>query len=328
MAVFFGGFGAWSELAPLAEAAIAPGMIRAEGQRRTMQHWKAASCGIAVNSQALVLRARIEQQDAAIAGFRGQLGATRRQHALIRQEEDMRSGLVGQGLARIPELLAVRRTRAGLEGQSEELGGQIERAGAAIDEARRQIQHAIDQRLQEVGTERREVRSKLAETEERLRAAADVAVRREILAPEAGTVVNLRLFTLGAVVKPGEPVLDLVPEGDRLVAEVNVQPSDIDVVHPGLKAEVRLPAFKQRLLPYLHGRVTWVAADATANEQGRPPYYRAQILLDREALARHPAVHLVPGMPVEAQIQLGHRSFFRYVTQPVRDSFGRAFREQ
>jgi HlyD family secretion protein len=168
----------------------------------------------------------------------------------------------------------------------------------------------------------------LAETEERLRAAADVAVRREILAPEAGTVVNLRLFTLGAVVKPGEPVLDLVPEGDRLVAEVNVQPSDIDVVHPGLKAEVRLPAFKQRLLPYLHGRVTWVAADANANEQGRPPYYRAQILLDREALARHPAVHLVPGMPVVAQIQLGHRSFFRYVTQPVRDSFGRAFREQ
>jgi HlyD family secretion protein len=178
---------------------------------------------------------------------------------------------------------------------SEELGGQIERAAATIDEARRQIQHAIDQRLQEVGTERREVRSKLAETEERLRAAADVAVRREILAPEAGTVVNLRLFTLGAVVKPGDPVLDLVPEGDRLVAEVNVQPSDIDVVHPGLEAEVRLPAFKQRLLPMLHGRVTWVAADATANEQSRPPYYRAQILLDREALARHPGVHLVRG---------------------------------
>jgi HlyD family secretion protein len=125
-----------------------------------------------------------------------------------------------------------------------------------------------------------------------------------------------------------EPVLDLVPEGDRLVAEVNVQPFDIDVVHPGLDAEVRLPAFKQRLLPYLHGRVTWVAADATINEQTRQSHYRAHILIDRGDLERLPGAHLVPGMPVEAQVQLGRRSFFRYVTQPIRDSFGRAFREQ
>ena len=57
------------------------------------------------------------------------------------------------------------------------------------------------------------------------------------------------------MLKPGDPIFDLVPSQDRLVAEVNVQPNDIDVVHPGLQAEVRLPAFKQRLVPYLHGRV-------------------------------------------------------------------------
>jgi membrane fusion protein, type I secretion system len=182
--------------------------------------------------------------------------------------------------------------------------------------------------MQEVLAERREVRAKLADTEERLRAAADVAARREILAPEAGTVVNLRLFTLGAVAKPGEPVLDLVPEADRLVAEVDVHPSDIDVVHPGLEAEVRLPAFKQRLVPLLRGSVSWVAADAAADEWTRQHRYRAHVVLDREALAPAPGVHLAPGMPVEARIQLGRRSLFRYLAQPLLDSFAGAFREQ
>jgi HlyD family secretion protein len=240
----------------------------------------------------------------------------------------MRRGLVAQGLARLPDLLALQRAMAGLEGTLQDLTGQVDRANATIAEAERQIQQVLDQRHQEVSTELREVRGKLAETEERLRAAADVQTRRDIVSPESGTVVNLKVFTLGAVVKPGDAILDIVPDHDRLVAEVNVQPSDIDVVFPGLHSEVRLPAFKQRLVPYLHGEVTWVAADVTTNEQTRQQYYRAYILLDREQLASLPNVFLTPGMPVEAHVQIGERSFFRYMTQPIRDSFARAFREQ
>ena len=157
---------------------------------------------------------------------------------------------------------------------------------------------------------------------------ADVQTRRDILAPEAGTVVNLRIFTLGAVVRPGDAVLEIVPDKDRLVAEVNIQPSDIDVVFPGLQSDIRLPAFKQRLVPLLTGEVSWVAADVTVNEQTRQQYYRAYIVLDREQLATLPNVFLTPGMPVEAHVRIGERSFFRYLTQPIRDSFARAFREQ
>jgi HlyD family type I secretion membrane fusion protein len=254
--------------------------------------------------------------------------ATRNQLALIRQEEGMRRGLVAQGLARLPDLLALQRAMAGLEGTIQELTGQVDRANATIAEAERQIQQVLDQRIQEVSTELREVRGRLAESEERLRAATDVQTRRDILAPDSGTVVNLRLFTLGAVVKPGEVVLELVPDQDRLVAEVNIQPSDIDVVYPGLKSEIRLPAFKQRLVPFLHGEVTWVAADVTTNDQTRQQYYPAKISIDREQLDRLPNVFLTPGMPVEAHVQIGQRSFFQYMTQPIRDSFARAFREQ
>lgn len=411
--VFVVGFGAWSVMAPLAEAAIAPGVIKVEGNRRTVQHLEGgivreilvrdgtkvqagqvlvrlddvqsdstseaqraqrwalmaqdarlvAEMGkpgdpiafptellespnprardavrgqrevyeartASLTSQLQVLRARIEQQQAAIRGAQGQMVATRNQLALIRQEETMRRGLVAQGLARLPDLLALQRAMAGLEGTMQELTGQVDRANATISESERQIQQVLDQRIQEVSTELREVRGKLADTEERLRASNDVQTRRDILAPESGTVVNLKLFTLGAVVRPGDAVLELVPDNDRLVAEVNVQPSDIDVVFPGLKSEVRLPAFKQRLVPFLHGEVTWVAADVTTNEQTRQQYYPARILIDREQMAKLPNVFLTPGMPVEAHVQIGERSFFRYITQPIRDSFHRAFREQ
>src|SRR3954454_12667425 len=240
----------------------------------------------------------------------------------------MRRGLVSQGLARLPDLLALQRSMAGLEGTIQDLNGQIDRATGAIAEAQRQIEQVVDQHMQDVSGELRDVRGKLAETEEKLRAAADVAIRREIVASESGTIVNLRVFTMGAVVKPGDAVMDLMPDHDRLVAEVNVQPNDIDVVYPGLRAEVRLPAFKQRLVPFLHGEVTWVAADVSSNEQTHQQYYRAHILIDPEQLAHLPNVVLTSGMPVESHVQTSQRTFWRYITQPLRDSFGRAFREQ
>ena len=410
--LFVVGFAVWAGWAPLAEASVAPGVIKVEGSRRTIQHLEggivreilfrdgakvkagdvimrldaAQSDSVLetqraqrwallaqdarldaeisqakqitfpadllastdprameavngqralfearqanLNSQVQVLQARVDQQTAFIAGARGQLSATRQQLAFARQEEQMRRGLVQQGLGRLPELLALKRATASLEGSIDDLNGQIERANASILESRNQIQTTIEQRLSEAASDRRDVRAKLAEAEEKLRAAADVAQRREIVAPENGTLVNQKIFTIGAVVRPGDPVFDLVPEQDRLVAEVNVQPMDIDVVYPDLQAEVRLPAFKQRLVPYLHGHVTWVAADVTVNEQTRQQYYRAYVLIDPDQLTHLPNVFLVPGMPVEAHIQIGQRTFWRYLTQPLRDSFTRAFREE
>jgi HlyD family type I secretion membrane fusion protein len=284
--------------------------------------------GTSLRSQLQVLESRIEQQRGVMGGAEGLLAAARRQLDLVRQEERVTRGLLDQGLARLPQVLALQRAVAQIEGVVQQQAGEIGKARATMAEAERQGRQTVDQRMQEVSTEMRDVRVKLAEAEEKLRAAADVLNRREILAPEAGTIVNLRQFTLGGVVRPGDPIMELVPDQDRLVAEVNVQPQDIDVVYPGLRSEVRLPAFKQRLVPYLHGRVTWVAADVTTNEQTGQQHYRAYVLIDRDHLERLPNVFLTPGMPVEAHVQIGQRSFFRYITQPIRDSFHRAFKEQ
>ncbi|MFC7609274.1 HlyD family type I secretion periplasmic adaptor subunit [Teichococcus aestuarii] len=409
--LFVGGFTAWSVTAPLAEAAIAPGEIRSEGNRRTVQHLEGgivreilardgdkvkaggadaagrgpvrqraggaarpalgpAGAGCAaprrgrrrarhhlppdlsgssdprvleamtgqrtlfsarrahLNSQLQVLEARISQHEATATSAQGQIASQRRQLALIRREEQDVQTLVRQGLERMPRLLALQRNVASLEGNMVDLMGQVERANASVDEARNQIRQTRDQIMAEISAEARETRNRLNETEEKLRAARDVAQRREIVAPEDGTIVGSRFFNLGAVVRAGEPVMEIVPAEDRLVAEVRLSPTDIDVVYPGLHSEVRLPAFKQRLVPYLHGEVTYVAEDVTLDERTRMSHYRVQIAIEPDQLARLENVALRPGMPVEAQIQTGSRSFFRYMMQPVLDSFHRAFREQ
>ncbi len=281
----------------------------------------------ALDSQLAVIATRENQARGTIESAQGQLRATERQRELIVQEEEMRRGLVRQGLSRLPELLAVQRGQAAVEASIEELQGQLSRARSAIEEAQGQAQSLLDQRRQEVGTEAQEVAARLAEVEERLLAADDVATRRDILAPEDGTVVNLRVFTLGGVLRPGDPVMEIVPTNDRLVAEVNIQPTDIDAVRTGLTAEVRLPAFRQNLVPYLSGEVVFVAADVTTDPQTRMSHYRARIALDAEALAKLPGVFLAPGMPVEAHVMIGSRSFWRYMTQPLRESMRRAFTE-
>lgn len=282
----------------------------------------------ALESQVTVHAARIEQFEAQIRSTEAQRDSQARQLVLLQAEETNTQILLNQGLARLPQLLAIQRQVAASVGNIADMGGQIERSRAQIVEAEREMRRLSDTRLQDVSTELREVRVRLAETEERLRAAEDVSTRLEILAPEDGTVLNLRVFTIGAVVRTGEPVMDLVPVRDRLVAEVSVQPNDIEVIHPGLIAEVRLPAFKSRLVPYLHGQVTFVASDITQDDRRNMTFYRVLIEIDEDQLRALEGVQLRPGMMVEALIRTGERSFGRYLLQPIFDSFHRAFREQ
>jgi HlyD family secretion protein len=413
LTLFIGGFGAWSTLAPLSEAAAGPGVIKAEGNRRTIQHLEGgivreilvrdgdrvragdvlmrlddvqsgaqlqaldaqrlfliaqdarlaaelagapaitwpeeilsrqldprvadAVAGqtalfiarrTAFESNQQVLAARVDQLRASTESARSQLVSQERQMALIREEMRGVAELLRLGLERRPRLLALQRAEASLVGNRDDIIGQIQRNEASIAETEAQMRAQEDMRRSDYSKEQREVRDRLAEVEERFFQARDVASRRDIVSPVNGAVLNLRFFTIGGVVRPGDPVLDIVPSEDRMIAEVQVSPTDIDVVHPGLLAEVRLPAFKQRLVPFLHGKVTFVSADSVFDERTRMSYYRANVAIDDDQLARLKGVELTPGMPVEVMILIGERTFWQYITQPLRDSFARAFREQ
>ncbi len=411
--LFAGVFGVWGSVAPLASAAIAPGAIKAEGSRRTVQHLEGGivreimvrdgdkvvagqvlarlddvaslaqhatlksqritvlaqqarlaaefsgardivwpdeilrekqdqrvadsmavqtalfiSRRTALDSQVQVLSERIEQLNASIASARSQIKSQDEQIELMRREIAIVADMVRLGHERMSRLLGLQRQESALVGNRGDLQSQLVRNEASIAENRAQMKSLRDQRANEIANELTEVRQKLIEVQEKEKQAADVSVRREIVAPVGGSVMNSRIFTVGGVVKPGDAVLDIVPAEDRLIAEVQVAPGDIDVVHAGLQAEVRLPAFKQRLVPFLDGKVVFVSADAVLDERSQKSFYRAHIVIDATQLARLNNVQLTPGMPVEALILVGERTFLEYLIQPLRDSFARAFREQ
>jgi HlyD family secretion protein len=163
--------------------------------------------------------------------------------------------------------------------------------------------------------------------QERVRAAEDVLRRRDILAPVGGSVVNLKTVTPGGVVTPGDALMEIVPKDDQLTIQAQIRPIDIDSVHAGLSAKIRLTAFKAWITPMLQGRLVYVSADSLVDEQTGMPYYDARIEADRGELERLEHAHLYPGMPVEAMVETGEHTLLAYFVQPLLDSVTRAFRE-
>lgn len=287
--------------------------------------------GRTIQAQQEILRRRISQAEEEIRAYAAIAQSLEDQLVLIRQEERTVRELVAKGYEKMPRLLALQRQAASLQGSRDQQRSLVARAQQAISETEMQMRQLVESFQRDVVTELRDVEQRIVDVEERQRAASDVQLRREIVAPAGGMVMNLRFTTLGGVVRPGEPILEIAPLRERLIVEVGVSPQDIDVVGVGLRAEVRLTAFKQRVVPLLHGHVVHVAADATMNEATRQSSYRAHVEIDLEQLEklqRAVGSRATPGMPAEVLIYAGDRTFLDYLVRPVLDSFRRAFREQ
>ena len=280
-----------------------------------------------IEGQTAILEQRVRQFDEEIAGLRSEIASQARQLQLIDQEIDDLSGLVDKGLAQKPRLLALQREQAEIEGRRSQNRASIARAEQNIGEARLRITELRTDVINEVVQELRDVQAEIYDLGERLRAAEDVMRRTDIVSPIEGTVVSLAIHTRGGVIGPGEALLDIVPRDDRLIVEARVDPADIDVVHVGLEAEVRLTAFKQRNLAPLEGRVTKVSADSLTDERTGLTYYLARVNITSDIDAALDGAELYPGMPAEVMIVTGERTALDYFIRPIQGSFNRAMRE-
>lgn len=282
-----------------------------------------------LDGQVGVLRQRVAQFADEIKGLESQEQAARRQLELIDEEVVVVSQLVDEGKAVRPRLLALQRKVAELEGNRGEFLSLIARAGQSITEAELSVINMRNEFLSEVVAQLHETQEEIANIQERLNAAQDVLDRIEIAAPQAGIITGLKYHTIGGVIAPGAPIMDIVPQDDELIIEAQVKPQDIDVVHQGMLARVRLTAFKVRRVPTLEGNVTYVSADRFVDEVTGIPYYLARIKIDREVLESvTDDVELYPGMPADVLIVTGARTVMSYLFDPITDTFDKAFKEQ
>ena len=278
-------------------------------------------------SQAAVNREKRSQVEKEIEGLRAQESAAARRIDIVREEAATVATLVSKGLERRPRLLNLEREIADIEGRRGEIVAQISRAGQAINESEAVLLKLEHDRQNEIAQSLREVQNQIFQIWERLRAADDQLSRTAVKAPEDGVVTDLKVHTPGGVIGAGAPLMDLVPRQDRLIVIARVRPEDIDVVRPGLSAEVNLLPYNQRRVPPLHGTVMHVSADRLVDKRTDQPYYATKIRVQDPAGAGFSGVQIIPGMPAQAFIKTGRGTVALYALRPLLDSFHSAFRE-
>jgi HlyD family type I secretion membrane fusion protein len=281
----------------------------------------------ALKDQIGILNLKVDELQSEIVGHRAQVASQASQIDIINEPIKAVAPLVQQQLLPRPRLLTLQQQAASLEGSQGEQNAEIAKARQSIGETQMQIPALINQHPTDIASDLRDTEDKLADVQQKIRAAADVLRRTDVVAPQAGKVVNLRYYTPGGVVKPGDAILDIVPQNDNPIVEAHVRPLDIEHVHPGLAAQVRLVAYNLRTTPTITGTVDYVSADTLTNEHTDQSYYVANVVLNAHDLARLDRVRLYPGMPVEVMIITGERTMLQYLLDPLRDSLARAFRE-
>ncbi|MCC7273060.1 MAG: HlyD family type I secretion periplasmic adaptor subunit [Alphaproteobacteria bacterium] len=282
-----------------------------------------------IGSQEKILRQRIIQSQEQIGGYEAQQRARAEQIRLVNEEVATVQKLLETGNALKPRLLALQRARAELEGQRGDLIANIARVRQVIGESQLQIINLRTELQRSVTQELRDTQTQVVETSERIRVAKDVMSRTEVRSPVDGEIVGLRYFAVGAVVRPGDTIMEVVPKDDVRIIEVKVNTNDIDTVRVGATARVRLTAFNQRVTPQVDGKVIQVSADAILDPQSQLPTFHAKIAVPIEALRQadlEPS-QLLPGMPATAMIWTGQRTALEYFLQPFTVAMNTAFRE-
>ncbi|WP_142809906.1 HlyD family type I secretion periplasmic adaptor subunit [Tepidiphilus olei] len=208
--------------------------------------------------------------------------------------------------------------RLELERQALDLQARLDLSLRQADEARLRAAQRREEYRKEVESQLAEVAKQVAVLDERRRALREDLSRTVIRAPVDGYVNALAVHTVGGVVRPGEPLMELIPTDERLEFEVRVPAHLIEHVYPGLKADVMLQNFSKELPHPLEGEVVSVSADLVIDKDPNvPPHYVARVRLTEQGLGDLGHRVLQPGMPVSVVIKTGERTFLHYLVDPL-----------
>ncbi len=280
------------------------------------------------SAQITSLNRQIAQLRGSITASEGQLRAAEAQLVTWRGERDLVEGLVDRGAAPRRKLLEFDKAIAALTGDRDENAGMIEAARQDIARAHADIETLTQQRLAEIAAATTEARTRLDELDSQIRAVEDIRDRLALRAPQAGHVVDITTMTLGAVLGSGQPLMEILPRDDRLVALVKLPPDTIDTLRTGMDAKIRLTAYKRSDAPKVTGHVAYVSADLLEDPQTGSSYFEARVTLDPDSIAELDGPILTAGMPVEVTLDMGARRAGDYLLEPILRHLRRTFREE
>jgi HlyD family secretion protein len=281
-----------------------------------------------IENQVRVFEARIEQTGHEIAGRDRQRAALVAQIESITGQIASVEALVEKGWYPRNRVLEQEREKSRLVGELGRAVADMARSEKQQDEARTQIEQIRQKFREDTAAALADVRIRLSDLREKVAIAGDVLTRIDIRAPMTGIVQNLRVNGIGAVVKPGDTIAELIPTAEELVVAAQVSPLDIDSVAAGQKAEIRFGSLSRRNVPTIFGRVESVSGDALMNDTTKQSYYLARVVMTRAEVPAAVAAKLMPGMPADVLIVTGERSMLSYLVEPLVNILWKGMREE
>lgn len=247
-----------------------------------------------------------------------------------REELENWQELFEQELADRTRINEMQRELYRLQGEKSANDSQLAELDIKIGETRSELLVSRQTYAEEVAEQLREAQQTLADLRARRTALQDTLQRTTINAPATGSVVGMKVHTVGGIVRPGDTLLEIVPKDQQFAIQARVQVQDIDRVAIGQTADVRLSAFNQQMADIVEGTVVRVSADAFEDEKSGERYYEARVTITEQGLETmsQQGMYQMPGMPAEVMIKTGERTMLQYLLEPISRMFSRAFREE
>jgi adhesin transport system membrane fusion protein len=275
------------------------------------------------------LNEQVRQRELAVAEYQATRKAKVADLALARERLDISEKLLKDALTPRVEHLRQQSEVEKLDGELMTLEQSIPRAVAALGEAREKAREERAKFARRAQEELQQVEVNYARTVELLSEATDQRKRTLITSPIDGVVKNMRFVTIGGVVRPGDPIMEIVPSNDQLVIEAKLNPTDRGYVEVGQSAKVKITTYDFVRYGTLDGKVTLISADSNTDTAKGEPYFRVIVETDKSYLGDDPkTLQITPGMQATVDIHTGQRSVAFYLMKPVLKLKNEAFRER
>ena len=290
----------------------------AEQQRKVFR-----SRRLQVEAEMGVLRQQLRQHERLLREQRRLVASLGKRAGSLAAEVDRARPMLRRGGVSRLEFLRLERDLSDARGELRTETLKIPRHQAAVREARRKIADKRNENRVRIQRQLTEVRSKMAALQERMRQLFFEVSRTAVRAPVDGAVKQLRVSTQGGVVKPGAPLVEIVPLEGKLLVEAKVRPSDRAFLRIGQAAVVKITAYDDSVSGGLEGKVVSVSAN-TVEESRRPDaaFYRVRVLTARSFLLKDgKRLPIIPGMTAVVNILTGNRkSVLDYLLTPITGS--------
>jgi HlyD family secretion protein len=297
----------------------------------TLQRSEMSARAQSDSAQRSVLGQRAGQLRQQQGGYVKQRDALIRQQQLIQQELDGLMSVAAKGFASMNRVRQLQRAQADLEGQEAAMRAEYARAGEGVGETQMQSLSVTRTRLESIESDLKDTQAKLSETLPKLVATRQQLQQSQVRAPATGQVVGLTVFTVGGVVRPGETLMDIVPDGKDLIIRAEINPGDADDVYIGQQAQVRFVSLHNRSLPLFSGMVKTMSADSFTDEKTGRSFFRADISVPEAELNQIRSVigkgELRPGLPVEVVMTVRKRTALQYLLEPLTGALWRSGHE-